>query len=60
LALSRQKTHPPVVGRLNKGNAGPIDTKIKVRLAEFGGTTLAGSPADFRQANADETEGGVR
>jgi hypothetical protein len=27
-----------------------------VRLAEFGGTTLAGSPADFGKLIADETE----
>ena len=30
--------------------------KIKTRLAELGGTALAGSPADFGRLIADETE----
>jgi hypothetical protein len=30
--------------------------KIKTRLAELGGTALAGSPADFGRLVADETE----
>jgi tripartite-type tricarboxylate transporter receptor subunit TctC len=32
------------------------DPKIKARLAEFGGTMLAGSPADFGKFIATETE----
>ena len=32
------------------------DPKIKTRLAELGGTALAGSPADFGRLIADETE----
>jgi tripartite-type tricarboxylate transporter receptor subunit TctC len=46
-----------VIGKLNKEiNAGLVDPKIKARLAEFGGTSLAGSPADFGKLIADETE----
>jgi tripartite-type tricarboxylate transporter receptor subunit TctC len=37
-------------------NAGLADPKIKARLAELGGTALAGSPADFGQLIVDETE----
>jgi hypothetical protein len=29
---------------------------VKVRFAEFGGTALPGSPADFGKLIADETE----
>ncbi len=48
---------PAVVDKLNKEiNAGLVDSKIKVRLAEFGGTPLAGSPATFGKLIADETE----
>jgi tripartite-type tricarboxylate transporter receptor subunit TctC len=37
-----------IVDRLNKEtNAALADPTIKARLAEFGGTILAGSPADF-------------
>ena len=32
------------------------DPKIKARLADCGGTMLAGSPADFGKLIADETE----
>jgi hypothetical protein len=32
------------------------DPTIKARLAEFGGTILAGSPADFGSLVATETE----
>ena len=35
--------------------ASPI-RKIKARLADLGGTVLAGSPADFGKLIADETE----
>ena len=37
-------------------NAALADPKIKARLAEFGGTMLAGSPADFGKFIATETE----
>ena len=37
-------------------HAGLADPKLKVRLADLGGTVLAGSPADFGKLIADETE----
>ena len=46
-----------IIGMLNKEiNAGLADPKIKVRLAEFGGTVLRTSPAEFGAILADETE----
>ena len=50
-------TPAEIVDKLNKEiNAGLADPKIKARLAELGGTVLAGSPADFGKLIADETE----
>ena len=37
-------------------NAALADPKMKARLADLGGTVLAGSPADFGKLIADETE----
>jgi tripartite-type tricarboxylate transporter receptor subunit TctC len=37
-------------------NAGLADPKVQARLADMGGTSLAGSPTDFRQLIVDETE----
>jgi tripartite-type tricarboxylate transporter receptor subunit TctC len=37
-------------------NAALADPKLKARLADVGGTVLAGSPADFGKLIADETE----
>jgi tripartite-type tricarboxylate transporter receptor subunit TctC len=49
-------TPAAVVDRLNKEiNAGLADPKLKARLAELGGTVLAGSPADFERLIAEET-----
>jgi len=46
-----------IVDKLNNGiNAALADPKIKARLADLGGTVLAGSPADFGKFIADETE----
>ena len=46
-----------VVDKLNKEiNAALADTKMNARLADLGGTFLAGSPADFGKLIADETE----
>ena len=43
--------------RLNKEtNAGLADAKLKVRLADLGGTLIPGSPADFGKLIAEETE----
>ncbi len=50
-------TPAEIVDKLNREiNAGLADPKIKARLAELGGTALAGSPADFGKLIADETE----
>jgi tripartite-type tricarboxylate transporter receptor subunit TctC len=46
-----------IIDKLNKEtNAGLDDQKIKVRLADLGGTALAGSPADFGKLIVDETD----
>jgi tripartite-type tricarboxylate transporter receptor subunit TctC len=46
-----------IVDRLNKEiNAALVDPKLKERLGNLGGMTLAGSPADFGKLIADETE----
>jgi tripartite-type tricarboxylate transporter receptor subunit TctC len=50
-------TPPEIVVTLNTEiNAGLANSKIKARLADLGGTALAGSPADFGKLIADETE----
>ena len=52
-----ENTPAEIVDKLNgEINAGLADPKIKARLAELGGTVLAGSPADFGKFIADETE----
>jgi tripartite-type tricarboxylate transporter receptor subunit TctC len=52
-----RSTPPEIIDRLNKAiNAGLADPKIKARLADLGGTTLALSPADFGKLIASETE----
>ena len=46
-----------IINRLNAEiNAGLADTKLKARLADLAAITLAGSPADFGNLIADETE----
>jgi hypothetical protein len=37
-------------------NSGLVDPKMKARLADLGGTVLAGSPTDFGKLLAEETE----
>ncbi len=37
-------------------NAGLTDPKIKAKLADLGGTVIAGSPADFGRLIASEIE----
>jgi tripartite-type tricarboxylate transporter receptor subunit TctC len=50
-------TPPEIVDKLNQEiNAGLADPKLKARLAELAGVVLAGSPADFGQLIAAETE----
>jgi len=52
-----KNTPAEIVDTLNKEiNALLADPKIKGQLAALGGTTLAGSPADFGTLIADETE----
>jgi tripartite-type tricarboxylate transporter receptor subunit TctC len=52
------KTMPKeIIDKLNKEiNAALADPMMKARLADLGGTALAGSPADFGKLIADETE----
>ena len=50
-------TSAAIIDKLNQEtNAALADPKIKARLAELGGTVLAGSSADFGKLIADETE----
>jgi tripartite-type tricarboxylate transporter receptor subunit TctC len=50
-------TPPDVIAILNKGiNAALADPKMKTRIAEFGGTPLSLTPAEFGKLVADETE----
>jgi tripartite-type tricarboxylate transporter receptor subunit TctC len=50
-------TPAEIVDKLNKEiNAGLADPKMQARLADFGGTPLVVSPADFGRLIAEETE----
>jgi tripartite-type tricarboxylate transporter receptor subunit TctC len=50
-------TPADIIEKLNgETNAALADPRIKARLAEFGGTPLVGSPADFGALIAAETE----
>jgi tripartite-type tricarboxylate transporter receptor subunit TctC len=52
-----RNTPADVVGKLNKEiNAVLSDPKMRVRVADLGGTVLAGSPTDFGKLVVDETE----
>jgi tripartite-type tricarboxylate transporter receptor subunit TctC len=52
-----KNTPAEIIDKLNKEiNAGLADPKMKARLADFGGTPLVGSPADFGKLIADDTE----
>ncbi len=52
-----KNTPSEIVEKLNREiNAGLFDPKLKARLADFGGTVLVGSPADFGKLIAEETE----
>jgi tripartite-type tricarboxylate transporter receptor subunit TctC len=56
-ASARPRLSAAIIDKLNREtNAALADPKIKARLAELGGTVLAGSPADFGKLIADETE----
>ena len=59
LLRHRRAQHTPVeiVEKLNRQiNAGLTHPKMKTTLSDFGGTLLAGSPADFGKLIIDETE----
>jgi tripartite-type tricarboxylate transporter receptor subunit TctC len=52
-----KRTTVEIIDKLNREiNAALADAKIKARLADLGGTALAGSPADFTKLIAEETE----
>src|SRR5262249_39104707 len=52
-----RNTPPDIIEKLNKEiNAALADPKLRARLAELGGTVLAGSPTDFGKLITDETE----
>src|SRR5262245_34784987 len=52
-----KNTPAEIIGKLNhEVNAALADPKVKARLADLGGTVLAGSPTDFGKLIADETE----
>jgi tripartite-type tricarboxylate transporter receptor subunit TctC len=55
--VAPKNTPAEIVDKLNREiNAAFEDAKIKARLAELGGTILAGPPAAFEKHLADETE----
>jgi tripartite-type tricarboxylate transporter receptor subunit TctC len=52
-----KNTPTEIVDKLNNAiNAGLADPKIKAKLADLGGTVLAGTPAEFGSLIAAETE----
>jgi tripartite-type tricarboxylate transporter receptor subunit TctC len=52
-----KNTPAEIIDKLNNEiNAGLNDAKIKARIADLGGTVLAGSPAEFGKLIAGETE----
>jgi tripartite-type tricarboxylate transporter receptor subunit TctC len=52
-----KNTPAEIIDKLNKEiNAALADPKMKARFADFGGTPLVGSPADFAKLIAEETE----
>ena len=53
----RQGRRPRSIDRLNKEiNAALVDPKVHKLLTDLGGTIMAGSPAEFGELVADETE----
>ena len=52
-----RNTAAEIIDILNKEiNAALADPNMKTRIADFGGTALAGSPVDFGKLMAEETE----
>jgi tripartite-type tricarboxylate transporter receptor subunit TctC len=58
LGIGAPKNTPSeIIDKLNREiNAGLADPKIKARFADLGSTVLPGSPADFGELIAEETE----
>jgi tripartite-type tricarboxylate transporter receptor subunit TctC len=55
--VAPKNTPAEIIDKLNKEiNASIADPIMKARLADMGGTALAGSPADFGKLIADKTE----
>jgi tripartite-type tricarboxylate transporter receptor subunit TctC len=56
-----KSTPAGIIGQLNMEiNAGLADARLKTRLADLGGTTLPGSPADFSKRGPAAPLGGQR
>ena len=52
-----KNTPGEIIAKLNNEiNTGLADPKLKMRLADLGGTAIAGSPADFGKLIANESE----
>jgi tripartite-type tricarboxylate transporter receptor subunit TctC len=52
-----RNTPAAIINRLNEEiNAAFVDPRMRARLIDFGGTLLAGSPADFEKLIVEETE----
>jgi tripartite-type tricarboxylate transporter receptor subunit TctC len=52
-----RNTPSPIIDRLNKEiNAALADAKIRAQISDLGSTVLPGSPADFGELIADETD----
>jgi tripartite-type tricarboxylate transporter receptor subunit TctC len=52
-----KNTPTEIINKLNSEiNAAFADPKIKARLADLGGSALAGSPVNFAKLMAEETE----
>jgi tripartite-type tricarboxylate transporter receptor subunit TctC len=52
-----RNTPAEIIDKLNKEiGIGLADPKINARIAELGGTVLAGSPADFGKRVSDDVE----
>ena len=56
-----KNTPAEIIDKLNKEiNAGLADPKMKARLADLGGTVLAGSPADSASSSPTKPRSGAR
>jgi tripartite-type tricarboxylate transporter receptor subunit TctC len=52
-----KRTPAQIIDGLNKEiNSALVEPRIKARLADFGGSVIGGSPAEFGKLIAEETE----